>query len=550
MLRGDTLDEAARRPRRWWWRATFVVGTLTALVLADLGLGLAWNALAPVDDQADVVVDGLNFSGEGETVADPRAQLPAMEGSPWAEEYFREVQLTPSSYWPFTESRPREFDGEFVNIEGWARASYESPEAGDDAPVVWMFGGSTTWGEGQRDEYTIPSYLARIAEAEGEPIVVENYGQRGWTHFQEMILFEQLLAAGPAPDVAVFYDGTNEINAQSLSVKGVPSHTFVEQYAELISGGVAEEFTAPPVEPGPATRAWRAYVEGSAIQRLVRTVDDWTSPSVGASTGARTQDAGGDIYVATPEDAEAAVEVYERGRAMTLHLAERAGVEPLFVWQPLLGGAVEDRAEELVSSPTVNLGDALDEHPEVFVDGAHTNERGAELVAERLWRELAPKLGRSARRTDSPASTDPDAGSTTTTVPQRSNAEILAVATTALDEALGDPCEVERWKVWLGSLRATDAAEAEQVGLLAGRFLVALAAAGQAQDPAAARVLVDMAASLPTIARDSGHDPDLPLIPQLQEVVEATTGFLRSFEEIVDAVGSSCTAQSSPEGRD
>jgi hypothetical protein len=57
-----------------------------------------------------------------------------------------------------------------------------------------------------------------------------------------------------------------------------------------------------------------------------------------------------------------------------------------------------------------------------------------------------------------------------------------------------------------------------------------------------------MAASLPMIARDSGQDPDLPLIPQLQEVVEARFGFLQSFDRIVDAVATSCTTPSGAEG--
>ena len=408
MLRGDTLDEAARRPRRWWWRVTFVAGTLTALVLVDLGVGAAWNAFAPVDDGSGVVVDGLNFSGEGATVADPRAELPAMEGSPWAEEYFREVQLTPSSYWPFTESRPREFDGEFVNIEGWERLSYVSPDAGEDAPVVWMFGGSTTWGEGQRDEYTIASYLARLAEAEGEPIVVRNFGQRGWTHFQEMILFEQLLAAGPAPDVAVFYDGANEINAQSLSVKGVPTHTLVDQYAELISGGVAEEFTAPPPEP-PSTWSvlWDTYVEQSAIQQTVRALRGVVDPAAGASPSSlrgpsspaqagddaeRNAD-GGQVYVKTVEDGKAALDVYERGRDLSMSLAAAHDVEPVFYWQPVLAlSEAEVWARENMSAPTVDVSDTLDADPGVYIDGGHTNEEGARLVAERLWADLRERL--------------------------------------------------------------------------------------------------------------------------------------------------------------
>ena len=403
-----TIEPAQRgvaAPLRW---AVTALGALALLVLADVALGTAWHQLAGAEPEAAQIADGINMTGNTETVDDPRTDHPAMEGSPWAEEYFREVQLTPSSYWPFTESRPREFDGEFVNIEGWERLSYVSPDAGEDAPVVWMFGGSTTWGEGQRDEYTIASYLARLAEAEGEPIVVRNFGQRGWTHFQEMILFEQLLAAGPAPDVAVFYDGANEINAQSLSVKGVPTHTLVDQYAELISGGVAEEFTAPPPEP-PSTWSvlWDTYVEQSAIQQTVRALRGVVDPAAGASPSSlrgpsspaqagddaeRNAD-GGQVYVKTVEDGKAALDVYERGRDLSMSLAAAHDVEPVFYWQPVLAlSEAEVWARENMSAPTVDVSDTLDADPGVYIDGGHTNEEGARLVAERLWADLRERL--------------------------------------------------------------------------------------------------------------------------------------------------------------
>ena len=227
--------------------------------------------------------DAVNLTGNTETVADPRAQLPAMAAYPWADEYLREVQTTPSSYWPFTETRPLDFEGKYVTIEGWVRRSYVPADLPDDAPVVWMFGGSTTWGEGQRDEYTIASHIAKLSEEQGTPVRIVNYGQRGWTHFQEMILFEQLLAAGDEPDLAVFYDGANEINAQTLSAKGVPTHTLVDQYASLTSGGVAPEFIpAPARPPSAAVVAWDAYLKHSAIQKAVRRARDVVDPPVGA----------------------------------------------------------------------------------------------------------------------------------------------------------------------------------------------------------------------------------------------------------------------------
>jgi len=386
-------------PLRW---AFMSLGVVAALLLVDVGLGMTWERLSRSDTAAGEFVDAINLTGNTSTVADPRADGAAMAAYPWAKEYFREVQLTPSTYWPFTESRPQAFEGEFVTIGNWARASYVSPDASADAPVVWMFGGSTTWGEGQRDEHTIASYLSRIAESEGVPIVIKNYGQRGWTHFQEMILFEQLLAEGPVPDLAIFYDGANEINAQTLGAKGVPTHTLADQYAEKISGGIAEEFRPPPPPPPSAwSVAWDAYVSQSAIHKAARRAREFVDPPAGAveidqvavqdDDGAGTSGSG-QIYEKTVEDAERAVDVYERGRGLTLSLAEQYDVGTLFLWQPVLGSEPEAWSNENMSEPTVDISDALDDDTQVYIDGGHTNEEGARIVAERIWIELEPTV--------------------------------------------------------------------------------------------------------------------------------------------------------------
>lgn len=379
--------------------ALLAVGAVATLLLVDLGVGLGWERISSEDSPVAVFTDAVNLTGNTDTIADPRAQLPAMAAYPWADEYLREVQTTPSSYWPFTETRPREFQGEFVTIEGWTRRSYVPADLREDAPVVWMFGGSTTWGEGQRDEFTIASEIAKLAEEAGTPVRVVNYGQRGWTHFQEMILFEQLLAAGEAPDLAIFYDGANEINAQTLSAKGVPTHTLVDQYAKLTSGGVAPEFIpAPTPPPSAATVAWEAYLEHSAIQKFVRKARSTFDPPAGATEAVVAQEPEDDGNPLSSEyrkgivDAERAVDVYERGRGLTLHLAEDYGVETAFFWQPVMAGEAEIWANQNISAPTINVSDALDDHQGVYIDGGHTNEEGARLVAERLWRELEPQI--------------------------------------------------------------------------------------------------------------------------------------------------------------
>jgi len=517
---------------------TLAAGAVTLLLLVDLGIGLAWGRVAAPDLVAAQIVDRVNFTGNTNTVADPRASSSAMKAYPWADEYFREIQTTPSSYWPFTESRPSSFQGKYVTIKGWSRATYEPKKLSADAPVVWMFGGSTTWGEGQRDDYTIASYLARIAQDAGTPIRVVNYGQRGWTHFQEMILFEQLLASEPAPDVAIFYDGANETNAQTMGASGVPTHTLVSQYAALISGGIDPEFAPddpPPAPPSAAQVAWKSYLSNSAIQKLVRlgkrqfdtpvgaaearpTQSDGSSGTGGTSTtGGNSQGTGsqstgvGPTYVTTLKDAERALDVYGRGRKMTTHLAEDYGVTPIFFWQPTLTDEVGTWANENVSEPTINLSDALDGREDVFLDGGHTNEEGARIVAERIWREIAPivKAPRVGPRKNNAAPAVPPAK------PAPTPAQMFDTAQLALESAVANPCELGTWSSQLGALRVSDQTEGDRLVELAQKFLFALAEQMPPEQSALRAQLTKAAGQLPFQSGSVLADPAKPFFTQL-----------------------------------
>ncbi len=536
---------AEPRGRRWARRSVLALGTVTALLLADLGIGLVWERLAP--EQA-AFTDAVNVTGTAPTADDPRADLPAMAPYPWAREYFREAASTRVTYWPFTETRPLPFHGRYVNVDGWARRTYE-PAAAASAPVVWMFGGSTTWGEGQRDEHTIASDVARLAERDGTPVRVVNYGQRGWSHFQEMVLFEQLVAAGEPPDLAVFYDGANELNSQALSAKGVPSHTLADDYATTISGGI------DPAVDGNRTslvdQAVDAWEEHSAIRKVVRFLDDHVVGRAGAMELTSGIGVGRtDVYDPTTEDAQRAVDVYQRGRSITEFVAREHGVQPVFFWQPTQSGPPMQWANEHVGPPTVNLSDALDGHGDVYIDGGHTNEAGALLVAERIWSELRGLVGRSGRTpttTEAPPTTGPTPSTSapaSSVAPPTGMSEAAAVARAraALDAAGADACAIRGWKVWLGALRASSPASVASIGDLAGRFLHEFAAAAPRSASSDAAVVEDLAGRVAGLLATTAYDPDRPLVPQLPAVADDSSTFLRSFSAVDSAIGARCAS--------
>ncbi len=395
-------------------RLAWAVGSVALVLGTNYGVGWAWDR--SMDSRPDLLAPTPPAGPVPafETERDPRTDSPAMAAYPWRETYFREIQGMPVTYWPFTETRPEDYRSTYVNQLGWTRAGYK-PTGASDRPRVWMFGGSTTWGEGQRDGYTIASYLARIAEDEGLSITVENYGLRGWTHFQEMLLFEQQLALRRPPDLAIFYDGANELTTQSLMTQPVPVHTLAIAYAQRLGVG---RLSTEVVSKEAPTPGWGAFVAAYQRHSAVNKVFDWLAGTPAGAAPAQTEppttdapstegfetdlavkpDGTIDDYQIALQDGLDAGKVYERGKKLTLAISADHGVEPFLFWQPWPNSPdAYQLAKDQLTPSTIDISDALDAvGPEseetVYIDGAHTNEEGARLVAVRIWAEIRPSV--------------------------------------------------------------------------------------------------------------------------------------------------------------
>ncbi len=415
-----SADTAPPQPRRRLaGRLAWGFGCVGLILAVNYGTGWLWDrafptteaAVAPVDPPPDSPPDPIT----GELPRDPRADVPAMAAYPWREQYFDDIQRTIGGYWPFTEYRPADFASAYLNLDGWIRRSYEPAGDPQDMPTLWMFGGSTTWGEGQRDDYTIASWLARLSEEAGTPVRIDNYGQRAWTHFQEMVLYEQQLALRPAPDLAVFYDGANELTAQSMVDEAVPTHVHAPIYAQRLTGTTFA--TRVVEEPEDDTDLWPlvhdAYRSHSAIDKIIGWFQERADaapaqapdPAPAATTTSNPETAAGFTddqqiengsvthYDVRLQDGTDAGKVYERGKALTRAVSRTKDVDTFFFWQPMaFDGEAEKRARAELSRSTIDISDALRDHPEVFIDGGHTNEEGARIVAERIWKSIAPAV--------------------------------------------------------------------------------------------------------------------------------------------------------------
>lgn len=395
------------------WR---IVGIALVVLGINYVIGYGWERWLDPPPAPAAVADRLGV--QPEDFEDPRAEVPAMAAYPWRKDYFREMASVPIHYWPYVNYQSGTFEGRYVNVDGWTRRSYEPAATTAAMPTVSFFGGSKMWGEGQRDEHTIPSMVARYAEEAGIPIRPVNHGQRGWVNWQEMLLFEQLTGGGEAPDLAVFYDGTNDLNAQLGPVRGVPTTTNVQEVAEIFDQTISEQQRARGQEDAQqaSTTGRRSigelwselvdrYNERSAIRRLAFGDPAGASPSRLVRASSRSQ-IRPPSEEEVPQVIDATLDVYRRGRDLITAIAARHSVEPVFFVERQITlaaprGAPREaygRYRRIVDGladagpGVIDVASVLDDHQDTYIDPGHTNEAGAALVARAMFQELEPKI--------------------------------------------------------------------------------------------------------------------------------------------------------------
>ena len=201
-----------------------VIVALYALLLA--GYFVARGRVSPVRDAAWFVVKVsavilslevmLQVAGafvDLDSVAlDRRFRLSPYRNAPWAEQYFREFAETEPDFEQFVMWRREPFRGRYINIlPGGFRATWRQGAGPDDTrDTVLVFGGSTVWGSGARDDHTIPSHIAKRLAGRGDYHVV-NCGESAYHTPQELVYLSVLLRSGVRPCAVIFYDGVNDV---------------------------------------------------------------------------------------------------------------------------------------------------------------------------------------------------------------------------------------------------------------------------------------------------------------------------------------------------
>ena len=387
-------------------RLAFAIGAVVLLVLADLGLGSILHALTNSNPQSARALT----SYYKKVAAVPKTSWwPSVLLGSFGQAYLEQFQPMRSF------AGPVDFSSPYFNISDGVRRSFEPPVSGTQKPVEVLFlGGSTTEGAFQRDDYTIPSDVARLATGNGIPIHVVNRGQYGYSVWQEVELLEELLTNGYRPNVVVFYDGVNDLGIQTTEgTTTIPSTLKAQEYAKAIA-----QYRNPSATQPLANRVYDSYVNRSAIALAARDIGSLFS-STPASSNKLGQLQG---TTAAPNQtstaikrANDAVAVYGRAVDLIQKLAVAYGFHALTFWQPFLysktpvaaesnlkGFEGEDPAAEVAIAaqarkdlrpPVIDLSEALNGVKEpVMIDYEHTNELGALAVAKAMYLYLRPVL--------------------------------------------------------------------------------------------------------------------------------------------------------------
>ncbi|MGO9118307.1 MAG: SGNH/GDSL hydrolase family protein [Desulfomonilaceae bacterium] len=156
-----------------------------------------------------------------------RDTRPAPAEGYWDEYHPYSLRWEPYVYW-----RRERTEGRYVNVsESGVRRTWTSKTSRtSDGPCrIWCFGGSTMWGDGARDKFTIPSHIAKILSQQMPSTNVEvvNFGEIAYVSTQEFLTLYMKLRQGERPDVVIFYDGVNDVySAYHNKEVGLPQYEY------------------------------------------------------------------------------------------------------------------------------------------------------------------------------------------------------------------------------------------------------------------------------------------------------------------------------------
>jgi lysophospholipase L1-like esterase len=391
----DSRRSLPRRAVRLAWTATTIIAVL---VCANYAIGyLLPDPHRILAEPRFRQVIGTHYRGER-----------------WAEDHVQNLEYANRDggykFTFFLGPRMKDIESSTINVKDERRRTYQAKGLTDDSPKVFVLGGSTVWGWGQRDEHTIPSELARIAEASGTPARIVNLGQVAWTGWEEMTLLSWLLAKGERPDVVIFYDGFNDaqvvLRNPSAVDEGTPYRLQEEPDRAILEKPVDvrrfhERYSALALLKG----RWRPPSAAGRMGDPLAQLDPSPLPLAEVK--------------AASEQVDYVLKMLGTRNSHALHLATAYEYDLFVFWQPSIFSKtpllpeerlgflsspigktrnyIVDQIRQGLPPPTIDLASALDRvATPVLIDTVHLNEKGARVIAEEIYRHIRPTLIRRA----------------------------------------------------------------------------------------------------------------------------------------------------------
>jgi lysophospholipase L1-like esterase len=379
----------------------FVRGVLTGIALLFV-LAIASDLLLRAE---------LRAMPEREAVAPPvnpvgRQRADVYTGRDWSDQYWQEMDDCDVMGWhSYVYFRRKPFQGTYVRVDERGLRHTWNPDGQGPRPRVFVFGGSALWGTGARDEYSIPSLLSKRLAAEGVPCDVVNYGESGWVSLQEVVMLVREIADGRVPDVAVFFDGFNDlISTQQLGAAGLP----MNEMRRVADFNLSRS----------RSRLWDAC--------LAKTFEGWGGFLARVRGSRPAHDTDGDALATDPEwIADETVRAWLGALRVARGLGAQHGFDTLFYRQPVLATRTVPTHYERtlldITSPEAlavahafsarvesdpglaaldgfhDLGALLDDLPEsMYIDFVHMGEDANAAIAQRIAADIVPIL--AARR--------------------------------------------------------------------------------------------------------------------------------------------------------
>lgn len=344
---------------------------------------------------------------------DEKAQLKIYQDSEWAKEYFHNCSELPRELYSYVMYKRTEFHSETINIDSSGRRYTWNSRNESPTFKIYILGGSTIWGTGARDGYTIPSFVSRILSDLQYSVEVINLGESRYNMMQEIVSLILMLRSEEIPDLVLFYDGVNDVaDLSSLNPRDWGEIGSISQ----LRGKKEDSDTEIHVRIG------KGLLNALSHSKIFQTVELLHKQLIGGLINSGDETA---ISLSTPRSyrnppEDVANEIfanYEKNLQLLSSLSDSYGFEYICFWQPVIFTEnwlheeekgvdaqsqdsiysctfklARERILTLNNSKVVDISDALAYRTEPFyIDFCHISEEGNESVARRIVREITER---------------------------------------------------------------------------------------------------------------------------------------------------------------